>query len=106
MPEVDLEAQLAEDIAGFTHDPLGYAYYAFPWGHDDLVDATGPRPWQANVLTLIGDHLSSPETRFKPCQIAVRSGHGIGKSALVGMVISWALSTCEDCRVIATANTK
>lgn len=26
------EEQLIEDIASFTHDPLGYAYYAFPWG--------------------------------------------------------------------------
>lgn len=26
------EEQLIEDIAGFTHDPLGYALYAFPWG--------------------------------------------------------------------------
>ena len=28
------EEQLIEDIASFTHDPLGYALYAFPWGED------------------------------------------------------------------------
>jgi hypothetical protein len=28
----DTLRMLAEDIAGFTHDPLGYAVYAFPWG--------------------------------------------------------------------------
>lgn len=33
------------------------------------------------------------------------SGHGIGKSALVGMIIHWALSTCEDCKIVVTANT-
>lgn len=37
--------------------------------------------------------------------IAVASGHGIGKSALVAMVIHWAMSTCEDTKVIVTANT-
>ncbi len=26
------DEQLIEDIASFTHDPLGYAHYAFPWG--------------------------------------------------------------------------
>lgn len=30
------EEQLIEDIAGFTHDPLGYALYAFPWGKRGL----------------------------------------------------------------------
>lgn len=39
------EEQLIEDIAGFTHDPLGYALYAFPWGEEgtELAHATGPR---------------------------------------------------------------
>lgn len=37
--------------------------------------------------------------------VAVASGHGIGKSALVSMFIHWAVSTCEDCKVIVTANT-
>jgi hypothetical protein len=35
----------------------------------------------------------------------VSSGHGIGKSSLVGMIISWAMSTCEDCKVVVIANT-
>ena len=37
------EEQLIEDIAGFTHDPLGYALYAFPWGEEgtELAHATG-----------------------------------------------------------------
>lgn len=30
------EEQLIEDIAGFTHDPLGYALYAFPWGEEGV----------------------------------------------------------------------
>jgi hypothetical protein len=49
-------------------------------------------------------HLSS-ERRFDVLRIAVSSGHGIGKSALVGMISNWALSTCVDARVLITANT-
>ena len=46
------EEQLIEDIAGFTHDPLGYALYAFPWGEEgtELAHATGPRQWQADAF--------------------------------------------------------
>jgi hypothetical protein len=102
----ELELQLIEDVASFTLDPLGYAYYAFPWGEDGpLKDKSGPREWQADQLKIISDHLQNPETRYQPCQLAIASGHGIGKSALIGMVSAWALDTCEDTRIICTSNT-
>lgn len=97
---------LIDDIAAFTHDPLGHALYAYPWGEGVLKDIDGPRLWQREVLTDIGDHLSNPETRFQPCRIARASGHGIGKSALISMVVKWGLDTCDDCRVVFTANTE
>jgi hypothetical protein len=56
-------------------------------------------------LREIGEHLRNPKTRYQPCLIAVASGHGIGKSSLVAMAISWAMSTCDDCKVVAIANT-
>ena len=98
-----------EDIAAvaeYEHDPLGYASDAFRWGHGELADYTGPRTWQADAFRRIGDHLQDPGTRHKPLRIAVSSGHGIGKSAFIGMAISWAMSTCDDCRVVVTANTE
>lgn len=100
------EVMLAEDIASFTHDPLGYAVYAFPWGQGVLADAQGPRDWQCEVMEDIRDHLSNPATRFTPLRIAVASGHGIGKSALVGMLADWGMDTCEDTRIVLTANTE
>src|SRR5208282_794117 len=45
------------------------------------------------------------ETRFKPFRKAISSGHGIGKSALIGMIVHWAKSTCLDCKVLITAGT-
>ena len=88
-----------------THNPLGYAYYIFPWGEGELSSSGGPRAWQKEVLKGIGDHLKNPATRHEPYRIAIASGHGIGKSSLISMIIAWALPTCEDCKIIVTANT-
>lgn len=102
------EEQLIEDIASFTHDPLGYAYYAFPWGEvgGELEEYNGPRQWQAEVLNEIGEHLRNPKTRHQPLLLARASGHGIGKSAFISMIIKWGMDTCEDCKVVVTANTE
>lgn len=98
---------LAEDIASFTHDPLGYAMYAFPWEEPGaLADVKGPRDWQAEMMEDLRAHLENPQTRHTPFRCGRASGHGIGKSALIGMLISWALDTCEDTRVVLTANTE
>jgi hypothetical protein len=101
----DFEKELINDIGGFTHDPLGFALYAYKWGHGELEKHSGPRTWQADILETIGKHLQNPETRFQPLQIAVASGHGIGKSACISMIMHWAMSTCTDCRIKVTANT-
>jgi hypothetical protein len=100
------EEQLIDDISLYARDPLGYCLYAFPWGEDgDLRDSRGPRRWQADILLSIGEHLRGPE-RYTPLQIAVASGHGIGKSALIAMICNWGMSTCDDCRIVVTANTE
>lgn len=101
----DLERMLTEDIASFTLDPLGHALYAYPWGSATLP-APGPREWQRDVLSIIGGHLQDPTKRFTPCRVAVASGHGIGKSALISMIAKWGLDTCEDCKIVITANTE
>lgn len=97
---------LAEDIASFTHDPLGHAMYAYPWGEGILEGVEGPREWQCDVMEDIREHLQNPATRYQPLRIARASGHGIGKSALIGMLVKWGLDTCDDCRVVITANTE
>ena len=91
----DTELQLAREIGKLCDDPVGFAEFAY---------AETPRPWQRQILELIGEHLRS-EKWPEPLKVAVASGHGIGKSALVAMVIDWAMSSCEDCKVIVTANT-
>lgn len=98
------EQELRYDIGGFSRSPLGFARYAY-WTPEELRAGAGPRKWQEEILLYIGAHLSDASKRFTPCQIAVSSGHDIGKSALISMVTNWGMSTCEDCKVVITANT-
>lgn len=102
---VDPIQELADEIAGMTWDPLGYAAFAYPWGSQTIPEK-GPRVWQCDVMEDIRDHLENPATRHEPLRIAVASGHGIGKSALIAMLIDWASDTCEDTRIVITANTE
>lgn len=104
-PEIDLHEELLMHVVKASRDPLVFAEKFYPWGEGELAESKGPRTWQKNVLADIRDHLKNPATRYEPCQIAVASGKGIGKSALVSMIIDWAMSTCGDCKVVVTANT-
>ena len=99
------ELALRNDIAAMTHDPLAFVRYAFPWGEGELTDYRGPQQWQCDVLADIGRALKAGARDNGPIKIAVASGHGIGKSALVSWLILWAMSTHEDTRGVVTANT-
>jgi len=92
--------QLAADCAA---DPLRWSEVAYDWGEGELAEYDGPREWQREAFAQIRDHLQGPATRFQPLMLARASGHGIGKSAFIGMVTNWALSTCDDCKVVITA---
>ncbi|HEY0909830.1 MAG TPA: terminase [Bradyrhizobium sp.] len=97
----DPEAELVDAIAGFDHDPLGFVMFAFEWGQGELAGHEGPLDWQREILSEIGKDLS-PDRALR---LAVASGHGIGKSALVSWIILWSLSTCVDTIGVVTANT-
>lgn len=97
--------ELVKDLASFTHDPLGFVLWAFPWGvpGTDLEHETGPDMWQRAELEEIGESLDyDPHAIIKR---ATASGHGIGKSSEVSWLILWAMMTHEDTRGVVTANT-
>lgn len=94
---------LIEALAEYTHDPLGFVYFAFEWGEGELADYDGPDEWQKKVLTDLRDGLITLEEAIL---IAVSSGHGIGKSAFVSWLILWAISTRENTKGVVTANTE
>lgn len=102
MQQTANDRALAEMLAAYTHDPLGFVYAAFPWGEGELAGKTAPEKWQADTLRAIGKRLSEGAS----VREAVASGHGIGKSALVSWLILWAIATHEDTRGIVTANTE
>lgn len=102
---VDADALALEAAAKFQLDPGGWSNFAWDWGFGDLVGADGERAWQAEIDEKIKRHLANPETRYVPLQIAVASGHGIGKSAKMGRLCHWAMSCFQDARVVVTANT-
>ena len=96
-----VELELARDMGDMAKDPLAWVLYSFPWGQGELANYGGPDRWQRNILKHIRDELSPDEA----LRIAIASGHGIGKSALVAWLILWSLSTCPDTRGVVTANT-
>ena len=101
----NLQATLIRKLAPYRWDPLGFVEHVFPWGTGELANSTGPRPWQRQPLAHIGAHLANPATRQQPTLNAVSSGHGIGKSALVGMLTLWTM--CQpDGKAVITANTE
>jgi len=102
-PDSNLLDQMIEEVGETIFDPLAYAERFYPWGEGALEGSSGPRKWQREILSYLRDHIGNPATRYTPCKIAVSSGHGIGKSAFMGMVCNWAMSVCEDAKGVVTA---
>lgn len=100
------ESSLQELIGSLRYDPATFCKVAYNWGTGELSGSDGLRAWQEDIANVIGNHLKNPLTRFTPLQIAVSSGHGIGKSSLISMLIDWGMSTCVDTKIVVTANTE
>jgi hypothetical protein len=99
-----LQEWLIEKSIECRHDPLKWVMLSFPWGETggELDGISGPEPWQIDVLNMIRDGVATLDDAIR---IAVASGHGVGKTALVSWIILWALTTCLDTRGVVTANT-
>lgn len=102
----DPNDDIIELAASCQFDPDTWSRMAWDWGHGQLSDYQGPRAWQTDINRVIRDHLADPATRYEPLQISVASGHGIGKSAEMGMLSNWAMSCWDDAKVLMTANTE
>lgn len=102
--------QLADEVAGFYADPLGFVKFAYPWGEPGLLEPyDGPDKWQADFLRDLGREVATRGfDGFKPVapiRMAGSSGHGIGKSILGAWVVDWLMSTRPNCKGTITANT-
>jgi len=111
-PEVELE--IIEQCLGFVDDPLGFVFWAYPWGQSGtpFADLKGPRDWQLEEIDALGQHIRA--TRFALDQglaadiwrSAWSSGRGPGKSAAFGMIAHWMQSCHPGATCIVTANTE
>ncbi len=102
-----LSSELAEQISSYVNDPLGFVLFAFEWGNGDLkAYPNGPDEWQREVLCDIADALNKGADLQSIFKLAIASGHGVGKSALVSWIILWAMATFPDTRGVVTANTE
>ena len=103
MAKANLEEKLQEKIASFRDNPLGFVLYAYPWGEKGrLLEEPGPDVWQIEALKQIGAACQNVEDALR---MAVKSGHGVGKTAFLAWVVHWFISTRDHPQIIVTANT-
>lgn len=101
---------LADEIAKFYADPLGFVHFAYPWGEPGpLANAIGPDDWQTEFLRDLGAEVRKRKfdgrNAVAPIRMAVASGHGIGKSTIVAWLVNWIMSTRPKAIGTVTANT-
>lgn len=91
-------------------DPESFVLFCFPWGQKNtpLEKFKGPRRWQREVLREITTHIKKNRgvLDMDALRLAVSSGRGIGKSALVSWLILWMLTTRIGSSVIVSANSE
>jgi hypothetical protein len=102
------DAKLQDACVEYADDPLKFVNWCFDWSHDQLKESDGPDTWQADILNEIGAYAKriAAGENPGPLQLAVASGHGIGKSALVAWIIGWFMSTRDNPQIVVTANTE
>ena len=95
--------RIANLLVPLKDDPYKYVMANWPWGEEGtpLADETGPDVWQKEVLDKIGEATRNWETT----QIAVRSGHSVGKSCTISWIINYFMMTRSHPQIIVTANT-
>ncbi len=89
-------------------DPLEAARYLWPWGKGELEGFDGPDIWQEGFLREWGEEIRirnfDGRTPVMPCRFSTTSGHGVGKSALTGMITGIILSTRPHSKGRVSAN--
>jgi hypothetical protein len=89
MTPSEIRSEVIADLGRFTHDPLGFVLWAFPWRVEGTVleGEDGPDVWQRQQLEAIGASLREDPHRI--IRDATASGHGVGKSSEVAWLILW-----------------
>lgn len=109
-PDASVDLALADEVARFYADPLGFVMFAYPWTELGMLrDYCGPDQWQRQFLVDLGqmvtDRAFDGLTAVDPVRMAASSGHGIGKGVLAAWLTNWILSTRPHSQGTVTANT-
>ena len=102
--------QLADEVARFFADPLGFVLFAYRWGEPGALEGhDGPDTWQRKFLEGIGAEVKRAGfdglTPVAPIRRAVASGQGPGKTTMCAWLVDWIMSTRPQARGTITANT-
>src|SRR5688572_3978269 len=105
MSHHDKTIEFINTYARFRNDPYGFVLFAYPWGKEGTFLAPDPHTgevpcpdtWQIDVMETIRHELEkrdlNPKEIWAAIQIAVASGHGIGKTSLVAWLVDWFICT-------------
>ena len=114
---------LAEAIARFYADPLGYVMFNFPWDTEESIQVVklpqkyrerfeseyGPDSWACDFLDEWGQEIKrrrfDGKNAVAPISFSTASGHGIGKTTLTAFVIKFIMDTREFAKGTVTAGT-
>lgn len=104
----DFQKELVEEVAACYGDPLRFCQLAFPWGEKGTpLEKHRIDDWQVDYLNTLGEKIRDRAfdgvNAVDPIQMAVASGHGIGKSALTSMLTLFFMSTRPNCKMYITA---
>jgi len=107
-PDEEVERDLGKKMLDFYADPLGFVLFVFPWGEKGtpLAAFDGPDDWQRDFLHKLGQLIRAGFPAEQAIRMAVTSGHGVGKTALVAWLIIWFMATRPNPQVVVTANTQ
>ena len=103
------DEQIADALAEFYADPLGFVLFSFPWGEGPLHGETGPDENQREFLDSLGAEIKKRGfdgvNTVMPILMNESSGHGTGKSAMGAWLAWFILSTRPGSIGTVTAGT-
>lgn len=104
--QAQLDAELEEFVGQFYDDLEGFIDCCYAW---PIQGESGPDDWQRSIAREVS--VAVKERGFDginavlPIREGVSSGHGIGKSVLIAMIVHWLMSTRRNAKGTITANT-
>jgi hypothetical protein len=106
----DRDRELAQLIAEHQYRPDVLAMILWEWGKGDLHGIDAPDEWQMRFLRQLGGFMQARNFNgvdaAKLIRMARGSGRGIGKSALVAMLVVILMASWRNAKITVTANTE